>query len=37
MKEIFDFDELREYIKSGVRVTCDALNGGNNKAFSKLF
>ena len=28
MKEIFDFDALREFFKSGVRVTCDALNGG---------
>jgi phosphoglucomutase len=31
MKEIFDFDALRRFFKSGVRITVNALNGGDMK------
>lgn len=28
MKEIFDFDALRAFFKSGVKITVNSLNGG---------
>lgn len=37
MKQIFDFEALKEYFSSGVKVTVDALNGGNTFKSHILF